>query len=253
MNKILYISFTLFALISCNTKHTGYKSQVDTVLSKKYNVDSTSINRIDTTIYNQIQPYKDSLQTVMNNIVAVSDTAMIKGRPESLLSNWVADVFLSYARKIYNDTIHACVYNMGGIRAILPKGNITLRNIYQLMPFENELVVLQLKGTVIYEMVNHIALQGGDAVSGLTLKIKNNKAQDILIQGFEIDTAMIYTILTNDFIADGGDKYYCFKKNIMRQSLDITVRNALLNYLNTAQRTNVIQTSKLDGRIEILQ
>ena len=77
---------------------------------------------------------------------------MKKTKPESLLGNWTADVCLEMAQEMYKDDIDLSFFNTGGLRSPIPQGDITLRDLYKLMPFENELVVLELNKTEILDL-----------------------------------------------------------------------------------------------------
>ena len=91
---------------------------------------------IDSTILAIISPYQKGIEDQMNEVLSYTKNDLKKGRPQSTIGNFVTDLCLNYAEA------HLCVMNNGGLRATINKGNITKGKLYELMPFENELVVL---------------------------------------------------------------------------------------------------------------
>ena len=125
-------------------------------LSSPTTSEYTSVNRevydvqsldVDSNIYYTILPYKTELDAQMNAVLCHSTQVMKKTKPESLLGNWTSDVCLELAQDRYEDDIDLSFFNTGGLRSPIPQGDITKRDLYKLMPFENELVVLELNKT----------------------------------------------------------------------------------------------------------
>jgi 2',3'-cyclic-nucleotide 2'-phosphodiesterase (5'-nucleotidase family) len=88
----------------------------------------------------------------------------------------------------------------------LPKGNVTTRTAYEIMPFENSLIVLALSGNQILEIASYIIKEKKpQPLAGMTFTIsKENTAKNILIQGKPIDVSKTYYVVTNDYLANGG-------------------------------------------------
>ncbi len=122
--------------------------------------------------------------------------------------------------------------NHGGIRAILPKGNVTTRTAFEIMPFENNLVVLALKGDQILEMASDIIKQKkAHPLAGMTFTIsKDNTAKNIQIQGKPLDITKTYYVATNDYLANGGDSMNFFLKALQKYDLNYKLRNVLIDY-----------------------
>ncbi|MNT33704.1 Trifunctional nucleotide phosphoesterase protein YfkN precursor [compost metagenome] len=137
----------------------------------------------------------------------------------------------------------------GGIRVDVPKGAIKLSNIFELMPFENELIAFTLKGTDVQELINFVAATNGQPVAGIRLKIKNKKPVDVFIKGKPFDPQKTYIVLTSDYIAGGGDNALGFKNPIEKKVLGLKVRQAIINYVKANQAAGKTLNPKLDGRI----
>jgi 2',3'-cyclic-nucleotide 2'-phosphodiesterase (5'-nucleotidase family) len=143
--------------------------------------------------------------------------------------------------------IDLCILNHGGIRSILPKGNVTTRTAFEIMPFENSLVVIALKGEQILELVDYfITTKKPHPLSGITFTIGKDKvAKNILVQGKPVDKATIYYVGTNDYLANGGDNMNFFKKGSQKYDLDYKLRNILIDYFKEVDTIPVIKDVRI--------
>lgn len=145
------------------------------------------------------------------------------------------------------------VVNLGGLRTPILKGDIRIGDIFRLMPFENELVILWLKGSDIKELLNIFASEGGQAVAGIQMDIKNKEAVNCTIQGKEIDDNKLYTVATNDYLAGGNDRMLPLLKAEKRLNTDLKLRNILLESVIRSTKEGKNIESKLDGRIRDIE
>lgn len=206
---------------------------------------------VDSTIIRTYQPYKLKLDSQMNEVLGYSEHELVK-KPvggESSLGNFFADAALFEARKISPQIDFTMPSTNGGLRNDLPLGAITLSNVFELMPFENELIVFELKGSAVQALLDYIARTGGQPVAGLTMKIKAKKPVDVLIGGKPFDPAKNYSVLTSDYIAGGGDGISSFKNPVSSKVLGLKIRDALIQFIRENQAKGVKISSKLDGRI----
>lgn len=211
-------------------------------------VDSTTVDDPD---YVQFYaPYKKQLEVEMNRVVGRATVSLTKPSevPETLLGNFFADVLLAQARKQVPDAEFA-FGTKGGLRIELNQGPITIGNLFELMPFENEIVVLELTGEKVQQLAQFIAATGGQPVSGIRMEIENGIATNIRIGGKPIGPNQTYKLVTYDYLANGGDNSRGLDDPINRTNLGIKVREALIDYVSEkAQAGNDINT-QLDGRI----
>lgn len=201
---------------------------------------------VDSTVLAIITPYQNGIESQMNEVLCVSEMEMKKGRPESLLGNFVTDLCLNYA------DAHVCVMNTGGLRSTLQKGNITRGDIYTLMPFENELVVLELDSESFKELVDYITKRGGEPFSGMTLKA-SSKGYDIeevsgMEDFFDFNKGDKIRVLTSDYLANGGDKMWFFKDK-EQIKVGIKLRDAIIDHCSKSDTIS----SELDNRLIITE
>lgn len=232
--------------VNCKLKHKDTSAGVIII-------DSAAIGE-DTTALNIIRPYKDSLDIKMNEILAYSEAPMMKAQPEGELNNFLADLLLIMSNKQYeklykNRRIDLCLLNNGGIRSSLPKGEITLRNVYELMPFDNLTSVLTISGKQTKNLFDYVASEGGMPISGVKFGIQNNKAVNIYVNSVAFDTTRNYTVVTSDYLANGGDKMDFFRNPLKRVELDLKVRDAIVEYMQMLTAKGETINPKLDKRI----
>ena len=177
---------------------------------------------IDSTIDGQaisdsiIAPYKSSLDATMNEVIGVADVEMkrIKTEKETLLGNFVSDLTYEYVYEMslldtfMFGTPDMCILNFGGLRTSIPKGNITRGLVYELMPFENDVVVLQLSKEEMIQMKRYLA-STPQPISRATLTISDSdtifSVRDTPLEDRD------YVVVTSDYLAGGGDHMSFFK------------------------------------------
>lgn len=245
MRQGIYILLLCTAL-GCQTAHW----HVTQSSSVKIALDASTQVLADTAYINYLKPFKKQVDSKMNLVIGTAAETMNGHAPESLLSNFSADVYRNTASNYLKTNVDIAIVNLGGLRTSVPKGDITVRKVFELMPFENELVIVWLRGDKLNELCQYFASVGGEGVSGLRMTIDNNKAIDITINGIVLDPTKLYSIATNDYLAGGNDKMYALANNEKRTNTGIKIRNMLLDYIKseTAQGREIRAT--LDGRIK---
>lgn len=222
----------------------------------------SSINISETTTEHQqatalITPYKDSLEKEMNEVLVISaeEFPKDKGSPETKLGNLVADLSLEVAQKMYNSNIDFCLLNFGGLRTSLPKGEITRGKIFELMPFENELVVVSISKEQFEYLIAYLYRVGGQPISkGITLVNYIEKKSDLIDAKFLIKedkyrTEKEFKILTSDYLANGGDNMTFFLNPINYEKVGIKLRDAIIQYCVEQRKQGKELTGKIEGRI----
>jgi 5''-nucleotidase/2'',3''-cyclic phosphodiesterase and related esterases len=214
----------------------------------RHEIDSTII--ADPAYVAHYAPYKARLESEMNRVVGRTEVSLTKpgNVPETLLGNFFADALLSEGRKLHPDA-QLSFGTKGGLRTELPQGDITIGDLFELMPFENELVVLELPGSAIEQLAQFIAGTGGQPVSGMTMTIKDRGAEQIRIAGHPLDTASTYKLVTYDYLANGGDNLQALQQPVNRFNLGKKVREALIDYVSGHTSTGKPINTQIDGRI----
>ena len=167
-----------------------------------------------------ISPYKKSLESQMNAKISHTNFDLNKQGDNSNLGNLLADYTyegaVDWASKNKIPKIDAAVINIGGIRSTIGKGDILLKHIYEVMPFENELVIVKMKGADMQKLFNYyLETQKNNPVSKLKIETSEGKIVQALIDNSSIENSKNYYIATSDYLALGGDNMKFFASGEM--------------------------------------
>lgn len=195
-----------------------------------------------------IKPYKDHITKDLDSVLAYAVDTYSKsdGVFNTAIGNFMADATYEQANPIFNlrtgKNIDMVLFNHGGIRSIISKGNITTRTAFELMPFENSLVVVALKGTQIDSLITYLSKRKkAHPFSKLKLIIDNkHNAVSATIKGEPIDKNKIYFVATNDYLYNGGDGMNFFKPNDSVYNLNYKIRNVLIDYFKKVDTINPV-------------
>lgn len=186
--------------------------------------------KTDTTITVLLKKYSDSINKTMNFVIATASETLVKKQPNGSLGLVVVNAMREGAAKAFNTTVDAAFVNNGGIRIpSLAKGNITVGKVYEIMPFDNLIVLQKLTGEVLNQFIQLTAKRGGWPMSGITYNLLNGKAINIMVGGKALNLVNTYTIANSDYIANGGDDAEMLR-NIPQLNNNILIRNVLLDY-----------------------
>ncbi len=241
MKQILPLILAL-SLASCAPKPlllTSHREQ-------NYVVDSAA--RPDSAFLSLIAPYKRGVDTLMQQVIGRTDIPLTKAQPECLLGNFMADASLEAARRIDPKT-DAAVMNYGGIRVpIIMPGAITRAKLFELMPFDNQLCIVEVPGAVLQQFCDHIAAARGWPVSGLRFVIQDKKATAVQVNGAPLETNRVYRVAVNDYLANGGDNC-AFLRELPRQSSRRLLRDILTEHLAALEASGQKLHPKIEDRI----
>ncbi|HUR11256.1 MAG TPA: 5'-nucleotidase C-terminal domain-containing protein, partial [Flavitalea sp.] len=214
-----------FILTSCKTFY-----QPQSVDFEDYRITATLPP--DSMVRRLVQPYSDSVNKSMNDVIAQVESSLDKKQPEGSLNNVVADALIHMAEKKFQTKVDAAFVNYGGMRLTqIPSGPLTKGKVYELSPFDNLIVLLSIKGNQLQEFLNLVAGRGGWPVAGVRMEIRDKVATSVFIQGNLLDTAKTYTIATLDYVANGGDNASMLSA-LPRQDVGYLFRDALLEYFS---------------------
>ena len=174
----------------------------------------------------------------MSQVLSYSlfDLTKRDGELNTAIGNMMADAVMELSNPVFKsrtgNSIDIVLLNHGGIRSSISKGPVTTRTAYQVMPFENEVVVAKMNGKYVRQMV-HYLIDAGTAhpVSGLKLEIgKDNSIKKVLIKGQPLEDNKDYYVATNDYLLNGGDNMVFFSNASEVTDLDYKIRNLLIDY-----------------------
>jgi len=198
-----------------------------------FRVIGNESNAIDSGIVKMIEPYKERMSEKVNLVIGRSDSILLRDKPEGTLGNMVADAVMESALSMYKDKIDLVVVNSGGLRiASIGAGKITAGKMLELMPFENEITILKIRGLELKKLFELIAQNEGWPIKGGFCKIKNRQCVMVKIGNDEIVDDKIYTLATNDYLANGGDNASCLLNPVERKDTGIKIRDAISQFVS---------------------
>ena len=249
--KTIYpIFFLLTSLVlfqACVPKNLA----IARIEGKQINVDSTF--QLQPEVEAFVEPYRKSLEKEMDQVLAYApnDLHNFRKEQETPLGNFIADMSYKRGNQIFNKrtgkTIDFALMNIGGIRAMIQKGNVTVRNAYEIMPFENSLVVAELSYEKIQELLQFLADSGNPHPISHQLHVVFNgkNIESALLNGAPFEPKKTYFVLTYDYLLNGGDNMSFFQNPVSSYVLDYKVRSAMIDELRELDTIS----AKVDGRM----
>ena len=256
MNKKQYLLgvFAILMMASCAPKHY----HVTSVERSRIIIDSRYDQNPDEKATAFLAPYKRVNDSIMAPIVGQVAHNMHATRPESDLSNLLSDILI-WASRDYNEKPDFAVYNMGGIRADLTKGDVTYEDVLSVAPFENKICFVTLTGDQLMQLFRQIAFRGGEGVSkGVELVITKAEIGGELVSarlhGKEINPQANYRACTINYLLDGNDGMGAFKlgtDKVAPQEASNNSRFLILNYFQDMMKQGIVVDAKVEGRIKV--
>ncbi len=196
----------------------------------------------------KLMPFVEKVEEVLSEEIGTAtetflneteDGTRIVRHQETALGDLVSDSMLWYTKDVLEMEVDFAIQNGGGIRANLPEGTIKKSTIYEVLPFDNSVVTVDLKGEDVQKLFDYIATidQGDGAFAqvsegvSFTINYETKTAEDVLINGEPIDPAKKYKIATNSYLASGGDGYGIFDNAIDKYDTSMFQRDVFIDYV----------------------
>lgn len=199
-------------------------------------------------VINAVQPQMAHLKEV----VGYSPEEMVKYVPQSPLSNWVTDLMLAQGSKLSGDACDVSVTNFGGIRVDMPKGDVTVDDIRSMFPFKNNLVVVELTGARLREVMDSMVVDRKlQAFSGMKIVVGTKEIESVTIGGQALDPARHYRLVTNSFLLYGGDGINLGYNAVSVNDLGVDIYDSVMDYLRDLKADGGVIAAKEDDRIYV--
>lgn len=230
----IWLTGLVLLLFSCKSW------QVESVEPARYRMDTLPS---DSAMTEMIAPFKARLDSQMNEVLAELPHDLKKDKPNGNLGFWMADACRAVAAEKTGKKADVAVINQGGIRRpYLKAGVVRVGDIYELMPFDNQLVVMTMNGSLLREVLTIAADRGGDVVSGCTVR-PGSHGFEIRIDGVPLEEERLYTVASNDYMYNGGDGYGIMKEadsvkylGLVRDALILTMRQNRVPFPSAEER-----------------
>lgn len=247
--KLFFFSLAIILAISCSPIYKVVDSNY-----QNWTIDQKTDSIRDENYLKILNPYSEKLNSELTEIIAFADTSLIAYRPESPLGNFICDLLLNYAQEFIkekhpNISVSFCLANNGGLRTSLPAGEIRVNNIFELLPFENELVLLKLTGEQVRSLADFIVSRDGEGVAGISFGMRYGKAINLSIHNEPLEQDSSYWMITNDYLANGGDGMKILREAGCRIETGDKIRDIVICKLKQMNANGYHINAKTDGRI----
>ncbi|MFD2726426.1 5'-nucleotidase C-terminal domain-containing protein [Hyunsoonleella rubra] len=229
-----HLALLMVSLLMFNCKQR--KLDLKTIEGQRISVDSTLHSNESIEAF--IAPYRNHIEKDLSTVLAYATGTLSKydGKRNTSIGNLMADIVKIQTNPVFKQRtghdIDAVILNNGGIRSTIPEGNITPRTAYNVMPFENEVVVVGLKKVAFDRAIKFLLkTEKPHPIGGLELVAdRDGNLLSAKINGGEIDPNRTYYVATSDYLFHGGDNMKFFKQNEGFYDLDYKIRNAMMDY-----------------------
>jgi 2',3'-cyclic-nucleotide 2'-phosphodiesterase (5'-nucleotidase family) len=234
--RFTLVLLLVFHILGCKNIYT-----IHTSLS---NIPISNESRADNKIDSITSIYRDKMSSQLQATIGFAPEALEKGKPEGKLGNLLADFTYQFAKKTFpQHPIYASLLNNGGIRTSIPQGKITVNDIYELMPFDNRLILVELNPSQWNRLLHYLEEKEGQPIAGFQLNLSNLSFHSSQIQEFPL------WIATSDYLAQGGDGMTFLNENNKKIETPHLLRDIFINEIQVLTTTGKEITAKIEGRI----
>lgn len=248
---IYHFSFALCALLcSCKSHYYVLQSVAPHRIEVTKALDAQPLQAVT----DFIAPFTVGVDSLRRPYIGQSEQYMSADRPESLLSNWVADALVAVGERMgYHADLGIC--NIGGLRAAMPKDTVRLGDVLAISPFENFLTILKMRGSDMEQLMCNIAAVYGEGVSSSAriVATRDGRLKSATIGGKPIKADSLYTVVTLNYLADGNDKLYALKNSAERMETKMAIREVLIDQLKYLDQQGKKATARIEGRVTIAE
>ena len=246
MKKVTYFCVLLVLMASCHRPMKVVEKTSTVVV-----IDSTLDLTHDPAYLSALSPIKADLETKLEVPIGYAPVALEVHQPECTMLNWASDALLAMARQKCPDPVDVAVVNIGGLRCEWTAGDITFRHVFELMPFDNMLVVLTLKGSDLQQLCEIFAYGGGQGIAGMRIKAVGDRVMQqealVTINGKPLEMDKTYTVATSDYLSQGNDGMLPLKNYIKYWNSEEKIRDLYIEYI---KQVKTVQ-AKVDGRMGV--
>jgi 5'-nucleotidase len=229
--------------------------QASKITSETQAIDS--LLEQDSAIVNTFLPYKEKMVEEINSVLsyAPKDITREDGVLQSSLGNMMADLMYDKAHELFKKEtgkqVDFAFSNYGGIRAAIGQGEVKVIHAFNLMPFDNTIVVAELTKEKVEEMFEYFIVRNKAHPLSEQVKISilKNGNIEILIDGKPIEDGRTYFVATSNYLQKGGDSMNFFLNPESLYDSDVLIRDAITEYF---QQQDTLK-AQLDDRIVIEQ
>ncbi|MBQ7162442.1 MAG: 5'-nucleotidase C-terminal domain-containing protein [Bacteroidales bacterium] len=213
-------------------------------VDKRYDAD------VDPVLEKRLRSWQSRLEGQMNQVIGHCDRTLSVEHPEGSLNNLCTDMLLAQTREVIGLPADAALLNNRGIRRSLPQGDITVGMVYEALPFDDEVVVLELKGSDLQRLVEAVARRGTETFANIRLTVRGNRLESFTIGGEELDPDRIYRLATIDYLAAGSGGMSPLRRALSSTPTGHYLRDCMIREIEMLTRAGQTVKGEVDGRFK---
>ena len=240
--SFLFVLCSLFLLTACNCPQGGLTITTDTIP-----VNATADAIADQAYTEYLAPTKHIMDSIMGEVLGYAPERMYVADEECPMLNWAADALLDAARKKCPKHVDIALLNRGGTRCNWAAGEITRGHVFKMMPFDNKMVVVTLKGQDLLDLFTFLAKGNAQGIAGMRVKFVNKELAEITVGGKPVDPKATYRVATNSYLAKGKDGMTALTVDKKPWDSGLLIRDI---YIDAVRKQGTVRAA-IDGRMVI--
>lgn len=207
IHTLKWSGFVVLLAMSC-TRPVDYERSY-TWSPVKINPDIEGSEKIEA----MIAPYRSKLDSIMDEVIGyAAHDLTTKGKYESTLGTFVTRLLLEQSVAAFDREVDVAIMNHhGGLRAPINEGEVTLGEVYEVMPFENEMILLEISGNRLLEVIRHIGQSGRSMIWPVGFHVSETGIENVRVNGEEIVPDRRYVLSISDYLANGGGGFHMLR------------------------------------------
>jgi 2',3'-cyclic-nucleotide 2'-phosphodiesterase (5'-nucleotidase family) len=242
---LLFVLSSLFLLSACCSKQCPQGEL--TITSEKIDIDASKDAIADQAYMEYLAPTKAFMDAEMGIVLGYAPERMYVDTFECPMLNWAADALLEAAQSVCPQHVDIALLNRGGTRCNWAAGDITLGHVFKMMPFDNKMVVVTLKGQDIIDLFTVLAKGDAQGIAGMKVKFVNKELAALTIAGKPVDPQATYRVATNSYLAKGKDGMEALARDPKPWDSGLLIRDI---YIEAVRKQGTVRAA-VDGRMMI--
>lgn len=245
--SVIFFLGSLFLLTACCDCQPG-KEEGNLIITTSYDsINATKDALEDQAYLEYIAPKKEFMDAEMGIVLGYAPERLYVDSFECPMLNWAADALLEEARRVCPKKVDVALLNRGGTRCNWAAGDITLGHVFKMMPFDNKMVVVTLKGQDILDLFTFLAKGEAQGISGMKVKFVKKELAEITIGGKPVDPKATYRVATNSYLANGKDGMEALSRDPKPWDSGLLIRDI---YIKAVRKQGTVRAA-IDGRMVI--
>lgn len=211
-------------------------------------VDERYDRDVDRVLEKRLRSWQSRLDGRMNQVIGRCENTLTVAHPEGSLNNFCTDMLLAQTRGTIGQAADAALLNNRAMRRSLPSGDVTVGMVYETLPFDDEVVVLELKGKDLQRLVETVARRGTETFAGIRLTVRGNRLESFTIGGQALDPDRIYRLVTIDYLADGSGGMSPLRRALSATPTGHYLRDCMIREIEMLTRAGQTVKGSVDGR-----